>query len=81
VRSKAARELEPPSSCPTIAGVTNQPPQNNPILTRFRVALAEMYGDRLGRAVLFGSRARGDHNPDSNYDAAVFIKDPGTLTE
>jgi hypothetical protein len=25
--------------------------------------------------------ARGDHHPDSNYDAAVFIKDPGTLTE
>jgi uncharacterized protein len=64
-----------------MAGVTNQPPQNNPILTRFRVALAEMYGGRLGRAVLFNSRARGDHHPDSNYDAAVFIKDPGTLTE
>jgi predicted nucleotidyltransferase len=26
-------------------------------------------------------RARGDHRPDSDYDIAVFIKDPGTLTE
>jgi hypothetical protein len=30
---------------------------------------------------LFGSRARGDHRPDSDYDVAVFIKDPGALTE
>jgi hypothetical protein len=25
--------------------------------------------------------ARGDHQPDSDYDIAVFIKNPGTLTE
>jgi predicted nucleotidyltransferase len=64
-----------------MAGMIDQPPQNNPILTRFRAALAEMYGDRLERVALFGSRARGDHRPDSDYDVAVFIKDPGTLTE
>ena len=63
-----------------MTGVTDQPPQNNPILTRFRAALAEVYGDRLERVVLFGSRARGDHRPDSDYDVAVFIEDPGTLT-
>jgi predicted nucleotidyltransferase len=57
------------------------PPQNSPILTRFRAALAEVYGDRLERVVLYGSRARGDHQPDSDYDVAVFIRDPGTLTE
>jgi predicted nucleotidyltransferase len=27
------------------------------------------------------ARARGDHRPDSDYDIAVFIKDPGTLAE
>jgi predicted nucleotidyltransferase len=33
-------------------------PADNPILKRFRAALTEMYGDRLERVVLFGSRAR-----------------------
>jgi uncharacterized protein len=50
---------------------------NDPILSRFHAALAETYGDRLERAVLFGSRARGDFQPDSDYDIAVFIRDPG----
>jgi predicted nucleotidyltransferase len=49
---------------------------NNPILSRFRAALAEAFGDRLERAVLFGSRARGDFRPDPDYDIAVFIRDP-----
>ncbi|WP_159728116.1 nucleotidyltransferase domain-containing protein [Methylosinus sp. Ce-a6] len=46
-----------------------------PILVRFRAALAETYGDRLARAVLFGSRARGDAEPDSDYDIAVFLRE------
>lgn len=50
---------------------------SDPILSRFRAALAATYGDRLERAVLFGSRARGDYQPDSDYDIAVFIRDPG----
>ncbi len=49
---------------------------SDPILSRFRAALAEAYGNRLERAVLFGSRARGDFRPDSDYDIAVFIHDP-----
>ncbi|HLY05086.1 MAG TPA: nucleotidyltransferase domain-containing protein [Rhizomicrobium sp.] len=44
------------------------------VLSRFRAALEEMYGDRLDRVVLFGSRARGDGSPDSDYDIAVFLK-------
>ena len=54
---------------------------SDPILIRFRAALAKTYGDRLGRAVLYGSRARGDFRPDSDYDIAVFIRDPGDFTE
>jgi predicted nucleotidyltransferase len=50
-------------------------------LTRFRAALAEVYGDRLERAVLYGSRARGDHHAHSDYDIAVFIKQPGSLSD
>jgi predicted nucleotidyltransferase len=56
-------------------------PEADAILTRFRAALGEIDGDRLERVVLYGSRARGDHQPDSDYDIAVFIKDPGTLGE
>lgn len=47
----------------------------DPVLLRFRQALAAMYGDRLERVVLFGSRARGDARPDSDYDVAVFLRD------
>jgi predicted nucleotidyltransferase len=50
---------------------------SDPILRRFRAALVEAYGERLDRAVLFGSRARGDFRPDSDYDIAVFIRERG----
>jgi uncharacterized protein len=52
-----------------------EPPQNNPILRRFRTALSEVYADRLERVVLFGSRARGDADEESDYDIAVFLRD------
>ncbi|MBF0464146.1 MAG: nucleotidyltransferase domain-containing protein [Nitrospirae bacterium] len=46
----------------------------DPVLARFRAALDEIYGDRIDRVVLFGSRARGDGREDSDYDIAVFLK-------
>jgi|SRR5271167_2129842 len=55
-----------------MAGMTAKP-QDDPVLKRFRAALDEMYGPRLTRVVLFGSRARGDAQPDSDYDVAVFL--------
>ena len=48
---------------------------SDPVLARFRAALAEIYGDRLERVVLFGSRARGEAHPDSDYDIAVLLRD------
>ena len=48
---------------------------NNPVLERFRAAVTEICGDRLARVVLFGSRARGDAEPGSDYDVAVFLRD------
>jgi hypothetical protein len=45
----------------------------DPIMKRFRADLDKIYGDRLDRVVLFGSRARGDARPDSDYDVAVFL--------
>ena len=49
-------------------------PTDDPILRRFRVALDEIYGGRIERVVLFGSRARGDAHAESDYDIAVFLK-------
>jgi len=46
---------------------------NDPILARFRAALENLYGARLDRVVLFGSRARGEGGPASDYDVAVFL--------
>lgn len=48
---------------------------NDPILKRFRDALDVLYGDRIERVVLYGSRARGDAREDSDYDVAVFLRD------
>lgn len=53
----------------------------DPILERFRASLREIYGDRLERVVLFGSRARGDASPDSDYDVAVFLRGMGDRFE
>ena len=57
--------------CYTLSMATNV----DPIMRRFRAALDEAYGDRIDRVVLFGSRARGDARPNSDYDVAVFLKD------
>ena len=48
---------------------------DDPVLIRFRAALAAAYGPRLERAVLYGSRARGEARSDSDYDVAVFLND------
>ena len=52
---------------------------NDPILKRFREALADLYGPALDRVVLFGSRARGDAREDSDYDLAVFLNETADL--
>jgi predicted nucleotidyltransferase len=48
---------------------------DDPILKRFRAALDALYGGRIERVVLFGSRARGEAREDSDYDVAVFLHD------
>jgi len=53
----------------------NPTTRDNPILAKFRSALNEMYGERIERVVLYGSRAHGDAQADSDYDIAVFLRD------
>jgi len=50
-------------------------PTADPVLRRFCAALEAMYGERIERVVLFGSRARGEGHKESDYDVAVFLKD------
>ncbi|MGO9174111.1 MAG: nucleotidyltransferase domain-containing protein [Rhodomicrobium sp.] len=47
----------------------------DPVLVKFRHALQDLYGGRIERVVLYGSRARGDARADSDYDIAIFLKD------
>ena len=44
-------------------------------LAQFAVHVRAHYGGRLKGLYLFGSRARGDHRPDSDADVAVILED------
>lgn len=48
----------------------------DPILARLKKELEVLYGARLKRTLLYGSRARGDHQPDSDYDVLVVLDGP-----
>ena len=54
-------------------------PAQEAVMGQFRQAIDWAYGERIERVVLFGSRARGDHRPDSDYDVAVFLRDYRSL--
>lgn len=45
-------------------------------LAEFAARVRAHYGDRLEGVYLFGSRARGDHRPDSDADVAVVLAEP-----
>ena len=50
------------------------------ILTALRGRMKRVYGERLVRMVLYGSRARGDAEPGSDIDVLIVLEgtvDPG----
>ena len=50
-------------------------PDEREWLKDFRDALQATYADAITRAVLFGSRARGDWDEDSDIDVLVIVRD------
>jgi predicted nucleotidyltransferase len=44
------------------------------VLQQLRAGLLALYGDRLDRVLLYGSRARGDARPDSDVDVLVVLE-------
>ena len=49
------------------------------ILKELRKRFEVFYGNRLAHMVLFGSRARGDAEQDSDFDVLVVLHAPGSL--
>ena len=47
----------------------------DPVLSKYRSAVLDLYASRIERAVLYGSRARDDGHDDSDYDIALFLND------
>ena len=50
-------------------------------LPALRARLAALYGDRLVRAVLFGSYARGEATPESDVDILVVLRGEASSTD
>ena len=48
----------------------------DPVLVRLKSELTGLYGPRLKQILLYGSRARGDHSDDSDYDVLVVLAPP-----
>ncbi|AGA34921.1 DNA polymerase beta subunit [Thioalkalivibrio nitratireducens DSM 14787] len=48
-------------------------PHTRSALAAFEPLVRKRYGAHFAGMVLFGSRARGDHRPDSDADVAIFI--------
>jgi predicted nucleotidyltransferase len=45
------------------------------ILVELKKSIEEIAGDRLIKIVLYGSRARGDYDDDSDTDIAIIVRD------
>ena len=50
--------------------------QLKPVFQALRAGMSRLYGDRLNRLILYGSRARGDAAPSSDIDVLVVLRGP-----
>lgn len=62
--SELADDVRPPTDAEVAGG-----------LAEFSRRVRELYADRLKGVLLFGSRARGDHRPESDADVVVVLSD------
>jgi predicted nucleotidyltransferase len=49
-------------------------PVEKKILEELKRKLTELLGDRLKKLILYGSRARGDYDEESDIDIAVIVR-------
>ena len=45
------------------------------VLSALKSRMLQRYGNRIERLVLYGSRARGDYDAESDIDVAIIVKD------
>ena len=57
--------------------VARAPIAAHPLLRRLHAELERLYGPRLRQLLLYGSRARGDAGPESDWDVAVILEGYG----
>ena len=71
------RSLPMPRAAPPISDKLKEVPDRLKETLRWATRrLREIYGPRLKRLVLFGSRARGDARPDSDVDLLLVLEGP-----
>jgi predicted nucleotidyltransferase len=51
------------------------------VLSELKRRLSSLLGSRLARLVLYGSRARGDYDKDSDVDVAIIVRDLDRATK
>lgn len=70
---RAARVAAPARARAAPSGLAQLTPLENALLAEFSERVRSLAGTRLGRIVVFGSRARGGSRADSDLDVAVFV--------
>jgi predicted nucleotidyltransferase len=48
---------------------------DDPVLRRFRGEVEKLFPGRVEQVILYGSRARGEAGPQSDYDLAVVLRE------